>query len=509
MSSLRSPRRVAIVGAGIAGLAAAWQIHRESPDIHVDIFEATDRIGGKLLTIEGELSALDMGAEAFIARRQDMLDLVEDLGLTDRLVYSSLTTSRMYVGGQLRGFPPAGMMGIPVTPDGLEDYLTKETLARITCESNPSVTPPMQWSVGSDVSIGGLVRERYGDDVADRLVDSMLGGIYSAHADDVGLRAALPGLAAQFDQMAAAGEPVSVSGAIKQMLAARTAPPAHGAPPKTASSGEGASAPARKPTFATLVGGFADIYEALAEQSGADIYVDSFVTGISGDSATGFTVDGVSAQDDQGNSVRHTYDRVIVATPAPTAARLLRTVSPEAAGALANQHVANSVVVSLRIQLDDGVPVPEYSGALVATGEPDVHAKAFTLTSNKWPHLASKLPSGQVLVRCSFGYFGDDTYPKMDPEELTELALEDFDTVFGIRGEIVEAYVQTWFGGLPVYGVGHNDLVATVLEALPERLSVTGAWVDGVGVPAVITHARRIASEAVAPGSVPLPADVK
>ena len=490
--------RIAIIGAGIAGLAAAWQIHRDSPTTRVDVFEATDRIGGKLLTIEGELSALDMGAEAFIARRQDMLDLVEELGLSDRLVYSSLATSRMYVGGELRGFPPAGMMGIPAAADGLEDYLSPTTLARITCESNPSVTPPMQWTHGSDVSIGGLVRERYGDDVADRLVDSMLGGIYSAHADDVGLRAALPGLAVQFDQMAAAGEPVSLSGAIKQMLASRTVPPAHGAPPKTADSGSGTKPPARKPTFATLAGGFADIYEALAEQSGADIYVDSFVTGISGDSATGFTVDGVSAHDEAGESVRHTYDRVIVATPAPTTSRLLRTVSPVAAGAVANQHVANSVVVSLRIQLDDGVTVPEYSGALVATGEPDVHAKAFTLSSTKWPHLAEKLPGGQVLVRCSFGYFGDDTYPKMDPEELTELALKDFDTVFGIHGEIVEAYVQTWFGGLPVYGVGHNELVATVLQALPDGLFVTGAWVDGVGVPAVITHARRIATSAVA-----------
>ena len=366
----------------------------------------------------------------------------------------------MYTGGALHFLPQGGVMGIPSEP---QDFFSATTNERITNEQ------PFEWEIGGDVSVGQLVRQQYGDDVVDHVVSALLGGVYSCSADDLGLRATVPHLAATLDTLAKDG-PVTLSAAIKQIESGRS--------------------PAEGSVFGTFKGGYAELYEALAEKSGAQIHLDTFVSGVTrkGDA---FEVKG--APGDIGP-----FDRVLFATPAPTTARLLKAVAPEAAQKLSTVQLASSVVVGFNFASatdPEGNALPDATGILVASDEPDVRAKAFTLSSNKWPHLNER---EGFLVRASFGRFGDDALVRAEEDDLVDYALDDLQKITGFDGRasgVEEIYTQRWFGGIPRYDEKHLATVAAVRAALADvpGIATAGAWADGVGVPAVIAGARAAA----------------
>ena len=459
--------KIAIIGAGLAGLTAAYELR--GTDAKVDVYEATDRIGGKLHTVAFEGGPTDMGAEAFMARRQDAVDFFTELGLKDSLVEPSGLRSLVWVDGQARQLPTAGIMGIPGRSESVAHLVSDETAKLIDEESS---RPGFTWPAEGDLNVGALVRERYGDEVVDNIVSALLGGVYSCTADDLGVRATIPQLAAEFDRLAAESpdRTVHLSTAVQnleeqQAKKRKELPTGHGA------------------VFNAFRDGYQEVYEALAEKSGADIYIDAFISAIER-VETGFRLKG--GQDT-------VYDHVILAVPAPTAALLLKQVAPEVSTTLSGVKLANSVVVGMRFATDEGLP--ENSGVLVATGAGDVTTKAFTFSSRKWPHLAER---GGALVRASFGRFGDDIAIRADEDDLVDWALDDLATITGFDGReagLEEIYVQRWFGGLPRFDEGHVQVVADVEKQLADvdGISATGAWAGGVGVPAVIAHARKVA----------------
>ena len=459
--------KIAIIGAGLAGLTAAYELR--GTDTKVDVYEATDRIGGKLHTVAFEGGPTDMGAEAFMARRQDAVDFFTELGLKDSLVEPSGLRSLVWVDGQARQLPTAGIMGIPGRSESVAHLVSDETAKLIDEESS---RPGFTWPAEGDLNVGALVRERYGDEVVDNIVSALLGGVYSCTADDLGVRATIPQLAAEFDRLAAESpdRTVHLSTAVQnleeqQAKKRKELPTGHGA------------------VFNAFREGYQEVYEALAEKSGADIYIDAFISAIER-VETGFRLKG--GQDT-------VYDHVILAVPAPTAALLLKQVAPEVSTTLSGVKLANSVVVGMRFATDEGLP--ENSGVLVATGADDVTTKAFTFSSRKWPHLAQR---GGALVRASFGRFGDDIAIRADEDDLVDWALDDLATITGFDGReagLEEIYVQRWFGGLPRFDEGHVQVVADVDKQLADvdGISATGAWAGGVGVPAVIAHARKVA----------------
>ena len=344
--------KIAIIGAGLAGLTAAYELR--GTDAKVDVYEATDRIGGKLHTVAFEGGPTDMGAEAFMARRQDAVDFFTELGLKDSLVEPSGLRSLVWVDGQARQLPTAGIMGIPGRSESVAHLVSDETAKLIDEESS---RPGFSWPEEGDLNVGALVRERYGDEVVDNIVSALLGGVYSCTADDLGVRATIPQLAAEFDRLAAESEDrtVHLSTAVQnleeqQAKKRKELPTGHGA------------------VFNAFRDGYQEVYEALAEKSGADIYIDAFISAIERVEA-GFRLKG--GQDT-------VYDHVILAVPAPTAALLLKQVAPEVSTTLSGVKLANSVVVGMRFATDEGLP--ENSGVLVATGAADVKTKAVSYT---------------------------------------------------------------------------------------------------------------------------------
>ncbi|OFU58434.1 protoporphyrinogen oxidase [Corynebacterium sp. HMSC11D10] len=462
---------IAIIGAGLAGLTAAYELRKlssneDTDEAKIDVYEATDRIGGKLYTVAFEAGPTDMGAEAFLARRKDAVEFFTELGLGDSLVEPSGLRSLIWSGGEARGLPTGGVMGIPSTSETVAHLVSAETAARIDDEANRE---GFTWDTDGDMNVGKLVRERYGDEVVDVILSSLLGGVYSCTADDLGVRATIPQLAEEFDRLAAAGDgKVHLSTAVANLERSRAELP----------TGQGA-------VFNTFRDGYHELYEALAEQSGADIYIDAFISEIHRE-GNGFRLKG-------GEDT--VYDHIILAVPAPTAALLLKEVAPEAAQELQSVKLANSAVVGMRFATDEGLP--QNSGVLVATGADDVKAKAFTFSSRKWPHLAER---GGAIVRASFGRFGDNIALTATEDDLVDWALDDLKTITGFDGReagLEEIFVHRWFGGLPRFDEHPLATVANVRNIIDkvDGISVTGAWASGVGVPAVVADARVVAKQ--------------
>lgn len=440
---------VAVVGGGLSGLVAAYRLRTSlGTDARIVIVEQSDRVGGKLRTVPIGGGPVDVGAEAFIGRYPEMPALLADLGLTDQIVHPSGARSLIYAGAELHPMPSGTLMGIPADAEALTGLVDAATLARIAAEP----TVPLQWQRGDDVSVAELVGSRFGEQVVRRSVDPLLGGVYSGLSDTAGVRATVPGLAASLD----AGAP-SLSEAVRRAL-----------PP-----------PSTTPVFAALRDGYGVLLGALERAAAAEIHLNTTASALHR-AGSRWSIDPIGE-----------VDGVVLAVPAPQAAALLADTVPAAAEHAARIPLASSVVVALALPRESGLP--PNSGILVATGE-DLSAKAFTLSSRKWPHLAEREVE---LARVSFGRFGDAALVDADADRLIALARADLDTVTGVAAEPVAAFVQRWHGGLPQYRAGHDAIVAALEAAVADvdGIEVAGAMLHGVGVPACVRTGTRAAAQ--------------
>ncbi|MFD6883391.1 protoporphyrinogen oxidase [Rhodococcus sp. NPDC060084] len=443
---------VAVVGGGISGLVAAYRLRGAlGPDARIVVLERSPRLGGKLHTVDLANGPVDVGAEAFIARRPEVPALLDELGLSDQIVHPSGARPLLYAGGRLRPLPAGTLMGIPADARSVEGLVDDETLQRISDE--PGV--PLNWDRAGDMSVAALVGSRFGEQVVRRSVDPLLGGVYSGLSDTAGVRATVPALAAALDA---------------------------GATSLTAAVAAALPAPSHTPVFGTLRDGYGVLLAALERAAAPEIHLETTAGGLRRSNGR-WSLDPVGE-----------VDGVVLAVPATEVAALLAEAVPTAADLAAEIPLASSVVVALA--LPGGSALPQNSGILVATGE-ELAAKAFTLSSRKWPHLAQR---DVALARASFGRYGDDALLSASDEQLVTLARADLAAVTGVEDEPVASYVQRWHGGLPQYRSGHNDVVGALDAAVAEvdGLEIAGAMLHGVGVPACVasgtTAAARLAA---------------
>lgn len=437
--------RVAIVGGGIAGLAAAHALATARPDLDILVLEGSDRIGGKLRL--GEIGGLtvDVGAESILARRPEALDLIAAVGLSDKLVHPATTAAGIWTHGAIRPMPPT-VMGIPSDLAALD-------ASGIIAERPRSISIPI---APADMSVADFIAERVGSDIVDRLVEPLLGGVYAGHAAELSLRAAAPQIAALGDDL--------LAGAAK----ARAAAVASG------------------PVFAGLVGGIGQFPGAVGRASGAEIRMNATVRQLARKDQGWELVVGTKTDVE----VLHA-DAVIVAAPAPAATRLLATEAPEAAFALAAIDCASMAIVTFAMPRLAFPQAPSGSGFLVPPVD-GKSIKAVTYSSNKWEWVGEAAGQETVIFRCSIGRAGETALLQRDDAGLIALALTDLVEATGITGEPLDAVVTRWGGALPQYTVGHLIRVAAIdadIATVP-GLEVCGAAYRGVGIPAVIASAQ-------------------
>lgn len=456
---------VVVVGGGIAGLAAAARLAEERPDAEILVLEASGEIGGKLRLAEIGGICVDVGAESMLNRRPEGVALVRTSGLGDALVHPATITASLWTRGALAPMPRT-LLGIPVDLRALAEsgVISKAGLARAAMDA---VLPATSLE-GRDTSIGGLVEERFGKEVVDRLVEPLLGGVYAGHAREISARAAVPQVVALLDRDRSLGKAAAraISGPASDL-----------------------------PVFAGIRGGIGRLPSAVAATSGATIETHATVRDLVRRPEGGWTL--VVGPTRESRLVH--ADAVVLATPARPTARLLSDVAPIAALELARIEYASVALVTMAFQARD-FPAVTGSGFLVPPVEKRA-VKASTFSFAKWDWVREAGAAEDLLViRASLGRHREEHQLQLDDSELAALALDDLADAIGLSIKPVDAHVQRWGGGLPQYAVGHLDRVAAIRADVAQvpGLAVCGAAYDGLGIPACIASAHAAVSSLLA-----------
>ncbi|GHH84906.1 protoporphyrinogen oxidase HemY' [Streptomyces sulfonofaciens] len=475
---------VVVVGGGITGLAAAYRLLGRGAA--VTLLEAGPRLGGKLLVGEVAGVRVDLGAESMLARRPEAVALARETGLGDRLRTPATATAALWTRGALRPMPKGHVMGVPGDAEALAGVLSEEGLRRIDQDRTLPRT-----EVGEDVAVGEYVARRLGREVVDRLVEPLLGGVYAGDAYRISMRAAVPQL------FEAARAHTSLTEGVRE-IQRRAA---------------GQQRPG--PVFMGIEGGVGSLPAAVADAvraRGGEILTGAPVVGLrrtppgagagsGGAAAAGADAGGaatgrwrITVGDPAGGHFGRTLDAdaVVLAVPAPAAARLLAAESPAAAAELGGVEYASMALVTLAYRRAEAA-LPEGSGFLVPPV--DGHTiKASTFSGQKWSWVADEDP-GLLVLRTSVGRHGEERILERTDAELVAVSRRDLSAATGLAAAPVASVVTRWDQGLPQYPVGHQARVARVRDQLADLsgLVVCGAAYDGVGIPACIASAHAAA----------------
>ncbi|MHB1518318.1 MAG: protoporphyrinogen oxidase [Acidimicrobiales bacterium] len=492
---------VAVIGGGIAGLSAAWELVGQGqegkaessdrarsalPEVHV--FEADARIGGKLLALHIGDRIVDVGADAFVARRPEATELCGEIGIAGDLVPVGAQGASIWARGKLRLMPAGLNLGVPTQwwPLARSGILSFGESLRAARDLTPFRSGPVP--VAGDESVGAIVRERLGRPILERLVDPLVGGIHAGTADQLSAASTFPLL------IAAGQQPGSLMRGLRR--------------PVTTPSG---------PLFMALASSTASLAGELAAalvDRGVTIHTGCSVetlqrgtTGVASDQRRWMLHLGGGEQvasEDTGPRVGTRsgpvrVDAVIIAVPAHRAAVLLAEHAPRAAGALSTIEYGSVAVITLVYpemaspMAGTGVLVPR---ATVLDGRRPL-VTGVTFLSRKWPHLAEK---GHEIVRASVGRFGDDRHARMDDDELVGTVVGELDRMLDLHRPPLTTVVTRWKDAFPQYRPGHLDRVGLIDEQLAalDGVAMAGSALSGVGIPACIASGRSAARSVLA-----------
>jgi oxygen-dependent protoporphyrinogen oxidase len=462
-------RHLVVVGGGIAGLAAAYELTRADPSPEVTLFESSDRLGGKLLTSPFAGRMLDEGADAFLVRVPWALELCRELGLEHDLVAPATGTAYVWSRGELRRLPEATVLGVPTDLDALaaSGVVSDAGVARAA----EDLERPAD-ALDGDETVGALVRRRLGDEVLERIVGPLVGGINAGDADRLSLQAVTPQLAAARD----AGPSLVVALRAQRDAAARSTPP-------------------DTPVFLSPRGGMGALAYRLADavRQRATVRTGVAVSALAPGPGGEWRV--------TGGGFELTADAVLLTAPAPTTARLLAKTCPAAASTLRALDHASVVLVSFaypRAAIDHPL---DGSGFLVPAVE-GLFMTACSWATSKWAHLAEA--GADVLLRVSAGRAGDASPVTDAPDDdIVDRLRADLHTTMGIEVAPSAVRVSRWPEGFPQYAPGHLDRIDALdaaLAAAAPGVVAAGAWSRGVGVPACINAGRDAAHRALPAG---------
>jgi oxygen-dependent protoporphyrinogen oxidase len=451
--------RVLVLGAGIGGLTMALDLARAG--LRPTVLDAAARPGGVIST-----HTLDAGAESFAVARPATRALIDELGLSGRVVQPTPVGAWVRHAGGAAPLPALAFLGIPGHPwaaDVRRIIGVPGSLRTLVDRLRPVGGAGLPGGAGS---LGALVRTRMGRRVLDRLVEPVAGGVYAADPDTLDLGIVAP------DLRAALRRTGSLAAAARELRG-------DGGRPGSA--------------VASLIGGLHTLVPALVDA----------VTAAGGVVRTGVRVDSLSAS--TGGWVVATdagefrADRVALALPAPAAARLLPEALPGIATPVLEQPVSPVALVTLVVDDARLDAAPRGTGVLVSARARGPRAKALTHATVKWPWLAQVAGPGRHVLRLSYspparpGRGPDDRLP--GDAELPGLALVDASDLLGVpltAGSLADADVVRWDAALPVPRPGHADAVAQLRTAAGSvGLSIVGSAAAGTGLGAVVGDARE------------------
>jgi oxygen-dependent protoporphyrinogen oxidase len=465
-------KRIAIIGGGTSGLAAATTLEsarQKSAELEYVIFEAAPRMGGVLVTERIDDCIVEAGPDSFLTEKQWGLDFVHGLGLGDQLIGSNDVDRITYilVKGRLVPIPDGLMFMIPtkiapIISTPLFSWGAKLRFAREYFQKPNSISD-------KDETVAELVERHFGPEMVERLADPLLAGVYGGAAADLSAAAVLP----RFVEMEKRYG--SLSRGMLQARQQRMAASARTSDPK----------PSPPPLFTSLRNGMQQLVDTIVPQLAP------------GAARTGNKVVAISRQGEkwmvapeQGSMEE--FDSVILALPANQAGRLLEKVSAPLAQELQQVAYSSSIVVVCGYDERNLASAPPGFGFLVPRSE-GRRILAATFVHVKFPHRA---PPGRGLVRCFIGGWGNEEVLNMSDEEVLAAVAKDLREIVGIIAAPRFARVYRWRGAMAQYTRGHLARVARIAElrqAIP-GLELAGNAYRGIGVPDCIASGLSAAA---------------
>ncbi len=461
---------VVIVGGGIAGLTAAWDLTggpNPDPDApRVEILEAAESFGGSLGTTTLAGRVIDDGPDGFLASRAEARALIDELAMSEELVAIAASGASLYLRGSLHPIPAGLALGVPTSRDAVAAFGALSWRARMAALRDEIA--PRRLVVADDATIGEIVRTKLGSEIAYQVVEPLVGGIQAGRIDRLSAASLVPNLLSAAQR----------GGSLMRALAAQR-PSGPGGP--------------TGPAFYSLRGGVGSLPARLVERLGERGVILRPARAA------------VALRESRHGSRRYEVDTadsitpadvVVLAGPGAVTGALCAHLDP-ALAALSTLTSASVAMVTLGLERDELRLDGPGTGVLVPLGTPGPDGEpmlitAITFLERKWPHLAN----GLALVRAHVGRVDDERFGALSDEALVARVVSELQAILGGRVVARESYVRRFIRALPQYEVGHAELVRAAKAAAAEHgLALAGNAYDGVGIPASIASGRRAASE--------------
>lgn len=440
---------IAIIGGGISGLAAAYELARRGATFQ--LFEASARAGGLIHTEEHDGFIIDAGPDSILATKPAARALCEAVGLESDFL-QMIEPKTAYVLDRNRLYPLASpsVLGIPLTPGAALRFRLLPMHARLRVLLEPYIPQ----GAGGDESIASFFRRRFGAATVERVAQPLLGGIHAGDVRQLSVESLFPALR----------EAESRGGLLRHL--------------RRRSHSPGGLFNSLARGMATLPGAIVRSLPAGTIRLGAELH--SFAA-----SSDGWRL--------ETSSGTHHAASVVLATPLQTTARLLTPVDRDASRLCAEVPHASTVSIALAWRRDEIAHHLRGSGFVIARDTRRITAS--TWVSSKWP---GRSPEGYTLLRAFAGSVRDPGAIDLSDDELVGIARRDLGSVLGIRAEPRFARVYRWRDASPQLIVGHADRVRRIerqLDAHP-GLFATGRGLRAVGIPDCVADARQVAAAA-------------
>lgn len=456
--------RIAIIGGGISGLSAAFELERRrqgGADVDYVLYECSARLGGVLRTEHTDGCVVEAGPDSFVSEKPWAADLCRAIGIGDQLIGSNDVERKTYIlnHGRLVEMPDGLMFMVPtkILPTGLSPLFSWKTKLRMMQEL---YHPPR--SVDHDESVAAFVERHYGAEMVDRLADPLLSGVYGGEAANLSVRAVLPRFAEMERTHGSLGR--AMLAARKKMKTMRKSAP---------------------PLFTSLRRGMQSLAETVVAQlRPACLLTNTPVQAIQLQ-AGGWTVS-AGMQSDH-------FDRVLVALPGLAAAQILGNASPALSAELGSIQYSSSITVGLGYDRQVRASLPPGFGFLVPRSE-GKRLLAATFVHNKFPHRA---PEDRAFLRCFFAGSNAENAWSLSDDQIVGIVRDELRQILGLQAEPLFARVYKWKSAMAQYGVGHLerlDRIERLRRQLP-GLALAGNGYRGIGVPDCVRSGRDAAKE--------------
>jgi protoporphyrinogen/coproporphyrinogen III oxidase len=487
--------RVAVIGGGIAGLAAAFELEKArgaGADIEYTLFESRERLGGSLASETVNGIVLERGPDSFLSEKPAGAELCRELGLADQLTPSNDANRKTYIVVKNRLVPlPDGLMFLIPTklvPTALSGLFSPATKIRMALEL---LHPPRP--SGQDESVAALVERHFGQEAVDRLADPLLSGIYGGDSTQLSARTVLPKLVEMESQYGSLTRGMlAAHRQMRAMMAARNAS-ANGvgsAPGQAGQRAGGGQAAGPRSIFTTLKGGLQQLVDALEARLNPKWVRKSTAVKLVERTGSGWRIQCAGSD--------AVFDAVIVASPAWAAGGLLAATDAGLGDELSAIPYSSSITVNLVFDEAQLGRLPDGFGFLV----PAVEGRAMLACTFVHRKFVGRTPTGKAILRAFLGGAKNEALLDQSDEVLVATVRRELSEILGARvmGLHIPAeatQVSRWRRAMAQYAVGHQERMKRVKEhvATLPGLRLAGNAYDGIGIPDCIRTGRNAAKE--------------